>query len=244
MKISETIRPFIHLLFPPVCRACGKLLSGDPSAILCARCASQDVSLKLPVCDLCGLPVPAPADPCSFPSSSHGCIPFKPAFDCIRSAVAYENPVRELIHQFKFQGSRRVRPYLQSLFADGADRLLGNFHLDAIVPVPLHWTRHFSREFNQADVLAQSLSGHSGIPVLADAVRRCKRTYPQSRLGGKWRGRGLEAAFCPGTDAVSGLDLLLVDDVMTTGQTISACAAALRQAGAHHIVGYTLARRI
>lgn len=243
MNFFEPIRPFVHLLFPPLCRACGRLLNGDPKAILCSRCGAQDLQIHPPVCDLCGLPAPAEGDPSANPGG-HACLSFKPAFSCIRSAVRYENPVRELIHQFKFKGSRRVRPYLQNLFVDGADRLLKNFHLDAVVPVPLHWTRHFGREFNQAEILSRAVAAHWKLPVLSDAIRRCKRTYPQSRLGGKWRGIGLDGAFSPGTEKVQGFDILLVDDVMTTGHTLSACAEVLRIQGARCVIGYTLARRI
>jgi len=151
--------------------------------------------------------------------------------------------MRELIHEFKFQGSRRVRPFLYEILSRGAERLLNSRDFDAIVPVPLHWWRRFQREFNQAELLAESLAKTWGLPLAAKSVKRIRMTLPQSRLPGRYRERNLKGAFAKGPRSLAGARVLLVDDVMTTGQTLAACSSALLEAGASSVVGYTLARR-
>jgi len=108
--------------------------------------------------------------------------------------------------------------------------------------MPLHWTRRWQRGFNQAALLAREIAKRSGIPVLR-AVRRIRATPPQAGLSHAKRRANMSGAFAPrrGTP-VQGLSLLLVDDVLTTGATASACAAALRRAGARRVAVLALAR--
>jgi ComF family protein len=148
-----------------------------------------------------------------------------------------------LIHEYKFQGSRRVRPYLYEIFLKGAMRQLDLKDFDVIAPVPLHWWRRFQREFNQAELLAECLSKAWGVPLFSRAAKRVRMTLPQSQLPGKYRELNIRGAFSKGSQSVTGARVLLVDDVMTTGQTLAACSAALVEAGAASVVGYTLARR-
>ncbi len=158
--------------------------------------------------------------------------------------MRYENPYKELIHQFKFKGSWRVRPFLVNTFLEGFSRYFKGEQFDGVVPVPLHWIRHFQREFNQAEVLAGALTESLSIPMLDKAIRRVRHTTPQSRLTGRWRESHLEGAFAAGSIPVDGLKVLLVDDVMTTGMTLSACAEVLRANGAASVTAYALARRV
>jgi ComF family protein len=166
------------------------------------------------------------------------------AFHKARSAVPYESPFRELILQFKFQGSYRVRPFLCETFLEGYRRFYQVESFEAIVPVPLHWFRRFQREFNQAEVLGEALAAELGIPLISRALHRTRRTLPQSSLAGRWRIDNLKGAFSLGSDFHPGMKLLLVDDVMTTGMTLNACAEVLRLGGATEVHAFTLARRM
>jgi len=158
--------------------------------------------------------------------------------------VRYENPYKELIHQFKFQGSWRVRPFLVNTFLEGFSRHFKGDHFDGIIPVPLHWARRFLREFNQAEILASALAESLSIPLMGKALWRVRYTTPQSRLSGRWRESHMKGAFALGPTPVSGLNLLVVDDVMTSGMTLSACAEVLREGGAVSVTAYALARRV
>ncbi len=243
--LAGVLQPVLHLLFPPLCRACGEPLDGEATSILCSRCSSVPMIIQPPLCDRCGYPLPTSTE-----ASIHEngrcpqCALSVLFFDRARAAVRYENPYRELIHQFKFKGSWRVRPFLENTFLEGYYRHFIRERFDGIVPVPLHWMRRFQREFNQAEILAHALAEKTPIPVLEKALRRVRYTTPQSRLRGRWRENHLEGAFALGSVPVSGLNLLVVDDVMTTGMTLSACAEVLRAGGAASVTAYALARRV
>jgi len=113
---------------------------------------------------------------------------------------------------------------------------------DAIVPVPLHWWRRWNRGFNQSELLARALSRSTGIPV-RDALRRTRPTASQAGLSNTARRRNMVQAFrCRREIAVRGKRILLVDDVMTTGSTATACARALKGAGATRVAVLTVAR--
>jgi ComF family protein len=238
-------RPVIHLLFPPLCRACGAPLNGEIEGILCSHCHAVSRTILAPLCNRCGYPYPHAGE--EFQSETGHCPHCALSvffFDRARAAVCYESPYRELIHQFKFKGSWRVRPLLVNIFIEGFLRHFKGERFDGIIPVPLHWLRRFQREFNQAEILARGLAESVSIPLVGKAIRRIRYTTPQSNLSGRWRESHLDGAFAPGPTSVEGMNLLLVDDVMTTGMTLSACAEVLRRSGAASVTAYALARRV
>ena len=235
---SAVLETSLNLLFPPLCRGCNDLLPGQVDTVLCVGCWEKMEPIRGPVCWHCGAPEAEPANYC------RRCPGFITAFDSARFAVDYSPLVRELIHAFKFGGSLKVRPLLAELFLKGANLRLKPQDFDTIVPVPLHWTRLFKREFNQSELLADELAKQWGILLSRRALKRSRRTSPQSKLRGRWRTENIKDAFAPGREEVEGKRILLVDDVMTTGMTLSACAQTLREAGAAKVVAYTLARRL
>ena len=160
-------------------------------------------------------------------------------FDRAASFGSYDGALRSLIHLLKYAGMRPLAPGLSRLM----DRALPiDDRYDLIVPVPLHWQRRWRRGFNQAELLAREVSKHRRIPIL-NALRRNKSTATQAALTSAGRRRNMAGAF----QARSGVDLrqqriLLIDDVFTTGATASACALALKKAGAETVSLLTLAR--
>jgi len=148
-----------------------------------------------------------------------------------------------MIHRFKYREGRHLRGPLTDLLVEGlTDPRLAGRPIDAIVPVPLHAARLRARRYNQAEVLAETLSARTGLRVLS-ALRRVRATRTQTRLDREERMENLRGAFVPAHNArVQGLHLVVLDDVFTTGATTHDCARALREAGAASVRVLTVAR--
>jgi ComF family protein len=160
-------------------------------------------------------------------------------FDAAYSFGAYEGALRELIHLFKYD---RIRTLARPLASHLVSAFPREERFDAIVPMPLHWFRRWQRGFNQSALLAREIGRRCGLPVV-HAVRRRRATRPQAGLSNARRRVNVAGAFSPARGrSVRGLRVLLVDDVMTTGATASACARALKNAGASYVAVLALAR--
>jgi ComF family protein len=161
-------------------------------------------------------------------------------FDQVYSFGAYEGVLRKLIHVFKFEGVRTLQRPLGSLLARALPR---ESSFDAIVPMPLHWRRRWQRGFNQSELLAREIGRKWGVPVFA-LVRRKRATAPQAGLTSAQRRKNVQGAFeVRKGQRLKGIRILLIDDVLTTGATASACARALKRAGAAQVTFLALARR-
>ncbi|HXP83530.1 MAG TPA: ComF family protein [Bryobacteraceae bacterium] len=160
-------------------------------------------------------------------------------FDEVYSYGSFEGTLRQLIHLFKFEG---VRP-LARVFGDRmALALPREQNFDAIVPLPLHWWKRWRRGFNQADLLAREIGRRWNVPV-RDLMLRTRATAPQAGLTNAQRRLNVRGAFRVKRGVrLDGRRILVVDDVFTTGATASACARALKRAGAAHVSLLTLAR--
>jgi ComF family protein len=165
--------------------------------------------------------------------------------DAARALGPYEGTLRELVHGLKYHGRRSIAPRLAALVRERCGALLAG--ADAVVPVPLHRSREWSRGFNQADTLASEL----GRPVWRP-LRRTRPTVAQSTLPATERRRNVHGAFglradswnCWRQSRLSGACVVLVDDVSTTGATLDACAEVLKGAGAAEVRAVTVARAV
>jgi ComF family protein len=160
-------------------------------------------------------------------------------FDAVYSYGSYEGTLRQLVHLFKYGG---VRP-LGRTFGRLLDQALPReTSFDVIVPMPLHWFKKWQRGFNQSDLLAQEIGKKWNVPV-RNVIRRTKATLPQAGLTNAKRRANMSGAFrVPRGRSLAGMRVLLVDDVVTTGATASACARVLKRAGAAHVALLALAR--
>ena len=153
--------------------------------------------------------------------------------------------VREVVHQFKYEGKRHLRRLVYGWMQEGlTDLRLCNPPAEVIVPVPLHWWKRRLRGFNQAELLAEELSKSLGIRVLG-ALRRSRLTVTQTQLAREERRLNVRGAFGMRRRfprQINGRHVLLVDDVLTTGATLDACAAALLEGGAASVRALTVAR--
>jgi ComF family protein len=165
------------------------------------------------------------------------------SLDGLRAYAFHADPLRLAIHQFKYEDLRCLAAPLGQLMAQAWPVLAPNAqHLDVIVPVPLHPTRQRERGFNQAALLACELGIHLGRSVVDGALLRNRATSPQVGLDPDERRANVGGAFECANDDLAGKGVLLVDDVYTTGSTLEAACAALRDGGVVSVWAYTLAR--
>jgi len=250
--LRELLDALLGLVFPPRCRVCGC----DGREPICGTCFERLERITGPICHLCG----APMDP----HTHHGnlCSDCKKRrhFDSVRSVCANTGLCRRAVHRFKYDSLRELGAplgqvlvdYAQTAFRPGETidpyytppRAIPFEDLHVIVPVPLSPQRKADRTFNQAEVLGAVLSEAVGRPMQVDVLRRIRDTQPQVELSAKDRVRNVRGAFSVGArDAVRDREVLLVDDVCTTGATLDECAKTLKRAGATFVYGMTVARQ-
>jgi len=136
-----------------------------------------------------------------------------------------------------------MRPLARPMAAWTADMLPELGGADLLMPVPLHWSRRLKRGFNQAEIFAKEISRITGIPVDSRTLRRCRATSSQAGLSRRQRRENLRGVFVVSDSArVRGRSVAVIDDVMTTGTTVGACAQALKKAGAARVTALTAAR--
>jgi ComF family protein len=218
----------LDLLYPPHCVSCGR--AGE---WLCPDCLGAMQRLREPICRQCGHPLTAPGR-CA------ACLEKETHLDATRSIAPHRAPLRQAVHALKYEGLTVLADPLGDLMAEG----YAHFGLNAevIMPVPLHPARERRRGHNQSHLLARALGQRITLPVRNDLLRRARNTPAQVGLSRQERWHNVWGAFSCTSDDLSYRKVLLVDDVMTTGATLQACAAALRQAGATHVCALTLTR--
>ena len=157
-----------------------------------------------------------------------------------RSVWLHRGKVPGAIYRFKYQNKRRYGKVFASEMARRCGKELKQWGIGLIVPVPLHASRKRRRGFNQAEVIADELSRLTGIPVRNDVLFRIRRTRPQKQLGENERRQNLQGAFAVRKNLDLSENLLLIDDIYTTGSTVERCAKMLRLAGAENVYFLTI----
>jgi len=249
-SLHDLLGRSIDLILPPRCLKCGETVSihgpsqrqGGAQGGLCATCWPLLTHLGEPCCAICGLPfeteMPAP-------SLCAACLADPPIFARARAALRYDAGCRDILLGFKHADRTDAAPVLAAWLAQAGKELIAEANL--ITAVPLHWSRLFLRRYNQAALLAQSLGRRTGKAVDPLLLRRDRATESQ---GGKNRRRRLanvKSVFSvdPRRRAeISARRVLLIDDVITTGATVNACAEALLAAGAEAVDVLAVARVI
>ena len=232
----ELIRTLQHWIYPPRCMSCRNLLPLQDkrrrSLWLCAHCEVLFLPLEIPGCTKCSVPVSSEGLICSSCSSRTY------YFVHNRSAFAYEDLVRDLIHEIKFRRKRHVAQGLGRLWAE---RLKGQIPKDAILaPVPMHPKKRRERGFDQAEVMAKAIAEGNNA-IFTNVLERVQDTPPQSGLHPRQRAENIRDAFQvkPGLDIVD-KKFVLVDDIFTTGSSLNECARILMLKGAAQVQTLTL----
>jgi ComF family protein len=167
----------------------------------------------------------------------------RPGFDYARSAARYEDALREALHAFKFRGRRALAAPLGDLLAEAVEGRLPHGDPDLLVPVPLHPRRERERGFNQAALLARRVGRAWGCRVGDRVLARAVATPSQTELDAPARRANVRGAFrLRRPELIVGRHVVLVDDILTTGATLSECARCLREGGAARVGALTVAR--
>lgn len=236
--VAELSGRVLDLLLPPRCLACGAEIV-RPGA-LCSACWDEVAFIAPPYCALCGYPFDFDSGPAALCAA---CLREPPAFERARAVMRYDARGRALVLGFKHGDRTEGVPSYASWLARAGAELLADAEI--LAPVPLHWRRQFARRYNQAALLAQALARDSGVPLVPDLLRRRRATPSQGRLSAAARARNVAGAFAVNparAETLAGRRVLLIDDVLTTGATAGACAAALRRGGAAAVDVLVLAR--
>ena len=220
----------VDSLLPPQCPLCRVFVDGPYK--LCAACFGKMSFITAPHCLRCGLAF-ATMGEAGPQGQCLGCLRRPPAFGRARAAFCYDDAARPLILPFKHADRTELAPVLAAMMARAGAALL--VEAGAILPVPLHRRRLVARRYNQAALLASCLARRANKPWLPDTLMRHRVTTSLGDMSAAARQQEVSNAFTirpsrqPG---IQGKRLLLIDDVMTSGATASACAAAALQAGA------------
>lgn len=233
MNFFNTI---LDLLYPRFCYWCMDRVDKPGLMYLCSRCVLKAVLTGDKICPICGRP--GYIDICPF------CNEKRPAYKTARSAGLYEGILKEGIHRLKYSGHRHLVPTLAGFLIQAYDKEpRWHKNIDIIIPVPMDKARKRERGFNQTELLAGYLSKKLSIPYDSRILRKAKKTLPQVNLT---RGKRLvnltDAFYSPAGISISGKRILLIDDVYTTGATVTECAKTLLFSGAEEVNILTLAR--
>jgi ComF family protein len=228
----------IDLILPNQCAACSELVEGG--GVLCGACWRETPFVSGLVCDGCGVPLPGADEAGVFCDE---CLAWPPVWSRGRAALIYRDTAKKLVLALKHGDRLDLVGPASEWMARAAGPLLERDTV--VVPVPVHRWRLMRRRYNQAALLAQGIAGRMGRTCLPDALVRVRPTGSQDGKTRDERYMNLDGAFRvePGrAAALAGRPVLLVDDVMTSGATLTGCTEALRAAGAADVSTVVLAR--
>lgn len=229
------INKFLNSIFPETCPVCSGKSQNHATAPICDECWNTIGPYSGPMCQRCGKPLVS--DSATF---CGGCLESEPAFEYARSFGLYDGVLRKAINHLKYYGMRRLAVPL-------AEMMIGMQlpQVDAVIPVPLHKSRHRQREFNQSALLSRQMARNLKADLIINRLTKIRDTAPQVGLRHKERIRNVKNAFrVEDEGTISGKKIILVDDVVTTGSTIRECAKVLKKAGASYIYVVSLAHGV
>jgi ComF family protein len=234
---SHAAKLALDIALPTLCVACREPVDGEG---VCAACWAKLSFIAPPLCPRLGIPFvydPGP-DMLSMEAISN-----PPAYARARAAVRYDEVARTLVHALKYQDRTDLAPAMGRWMARAGHELLDD--ADVLVPVPLHWRRAWSRRYNQSGALARIIERQTGVKLAPEALQRIRPTQQQIGLSRPQRASNVQGAFkvaSPRQSQIAGRRVVLIDDVLTSGATVDACARALLRAKAASVDVLVFAR--
>lgn len=231
-------RTLLDSILPPRCLACTEATETPQG--LCAACWRDTAFVAGTACVKCGLPMPGDS---GLEDICESCLRHPPAWDEGAAAMLYSGAGRRMVLQLKHGDRLDMVPRLAAWMAAAGAGPLGR--ADMIAPVPLHWRRLIRRRYNQSAELARRLGKQADRPIVTDLLVRQRMTVPQDGMHRAARAANQQGAFIVNprhAGRITGKAIMLVDDVLTSGATLSSCADTLRMAGAARIDVLVLAR--
>lgn len=228
-KLYRSIWNMLDLLFPPVCGGCDSY-----GGRWCEECKQKVQILNDQMCDICGLPQET-AGVC------RTCVAEKPHFHKLRAWAAFDDPVRKALHKLKYRRNISLGETLAVQMVPFVAEL--NWPIDVVIPIPLGYQRHKERGYNQVGMIAKPLAMALDLAYLPQGLRRQKETRSQVGLTKNERKENVYGAFLA-DPKVTGKTILIMDDVSTTGSTLSSAAESLFLSGAQNVYALAVARAL
>ncbi|MDX1922548.1 MAG: ComF family protein [Alphaproteobacteria bacterium] len=240
-QLQQSATHGLNVLLPPLCVVCEEMVGESHG--FCGTCWRGFTFISPPFCSCCGLPFEYEGQSINDAALCGACLVDRPDFTAARAALVYNEASKSVLLPFKHQDRTDFARALARLLAHAGQALIEK--ADALMPVPLHFTRLFSRRYNQSALLVHQLAKLCGKPMVLHALARIRSTHSQGHLSREQRYSNVKNAFRVRPNAlaqIEGRNLLLIDDVLTTGATANACVIALKKAGAANVDVLTLAR--
>jgi ComF family protein len=235
--LSHAAKLTLDIALPTLCVACREPVDGEG---VCAGCWAKLSFIAPPYCPRLGIPFVYDPGPDML---SMEAIANPPAYARARAAVRYDDVARTLVHALKYQDRTDLAPAMGRWMARAGRELIDD--ADVLVPVPLHWRRGWRRRYNQSGALARIIERQTGVNVAAEALKRIRPTLQQIGLSRPQRASNVQGAFKVAADRqalIAGRRVVLIDDVLTSGATVDACARALLRAKAASVDVLVFAR--
>ena len=232
-RLFQLVEMCRDLIFPPVCANCRKA-----GMLICADCYQQIHWVKKPICVGCGQIFEPNTNKVLCEACQAHPLPLKQ----ICAATIFAEPISTIIHKMKYEGSFGLANRLADLMVSAWNEW--EVPADLVIPIPLHPARQKKRGYNQSALIAKHFSRQVGYEFAPDILKRARFTVPQVGLNAEERLKNVQNAFAAENRDISNRHILLIDDVCTTGATLTAAAEALLEAGASVVSGYCLARAI
>jgi ComF family protein len=233
----QAARLALDIALPTLCISCREPVDGEG---VCPACWAKLSFIAPPYCPRLGIPFVYDPGPGLL---SMEAIAAPPAYTRARAAVRFDEVARTLVHALKYQDRTDLAPPMGRWMARAGRELLAE--ADMLVPVPLHWRRGWSRRYNQSGALARVIGNQSGVKLRGDVLRRIRATEQQVGLSRPQRASNVQGAFKVAVEAqpdVQGRHVIVIDDVLTSGATVDACARALLRAKAAQVDVLVFAR--
>lgn len=234
--VKTILEKAINILFPHRCFSCFEVVEDQDG--ICASCWQKLTFVTKPICKKCGTQFSISIDedflcPACIQDSAH--------FTCGRHLLKFDEHSKKLIHAFKYHDKTILANFFARLLYNKHQELMQGY--DMIIPVPMHRWKRVLRMYNQAELFAKALTGYSSIPTCLDILKKTKFTKSQVSLRRKDRYKNLNNTISISQGGnIRGKNIILVDDVMTTGITLKICANLLKEAGARNILMFSIAR--